>query len=76
MCNSYSDDDLYFADGTTEAQRGGPDFPMAAQSGSDGAKIQAQPALSISKLICFALVLAPTDILFTSLHMLRIFSAL
>jgi len=76
LCNSYYEDDLHFADERTEAQRGGPNCPMAAQSGSDGGEIQAQPALSISKLVCFALVLASPDIFFTFLHMLGIFFAL
>ena len=76
LCNSDYEDDLHFAVERTEAQKGGPSCPMAAQSGSDRAKIQAQPALSFSKLICFALVLASTDILFTFLPMLRIFFAL
>ena len=76
MCNSDYEDDLHFAVERTEAQKGGPSCPMAAQSESDRAKIQAQPALSFSKLICFALVLASTDILFTFLPMLRIFFAL
>ena len=76
LCNSDYEDDLHFAVERTEAQKGGPSCPMAAQSESDRAKIQAQPALSFSKLICFALVLASTDILFTFLPMLRIFFAL